>query len=402
MKKILSIFLVVLLTVTLSACSVTDFSDLLSGIKEALPEVTEITEIKNEYYYVREPQFTVCYNRLNDRQKQIYNRIYSISKEMAEGYVVLGDYYEKAFVDVRIAYYAFLSDNAEVFWMPNTYILATVKKMGKQQLAIAFSCSDGEHQNKYTVSKARRDACEKKLNSAVNRIIKKALSLKGDYAKELFFNDYLCDNVTYTEKGKYVSSAYGAIVLNTALCEGYSRAFKLLCNRVGIECDLVVGESNGEGHMWNRVNIDKKHSYVDVTWNDSVEYKNHIYFNVTEAQLAKTHTFSTTIDKLNDDEIMKNTSFNFTKYECTYTGNTYYEKTNQVLWLDYETTAANAINNAAKKGRNYVEFLFATEKSMEPFKSDPEGYLTQIQYQLTDVTINSYIQERDVILVFFE
>ncbi len=406
MKKVLSLFFVFVLIITLSACSTEDlydlYSDFFAGIEEILPEVTTVTEVKNEYYYVREPQFSVCYNKLNNNQKEFYNRIYSISREMPEGYVVLGEYYEKVFVDVRIAYHAFLSDNAEVFWMPSTYILATVKQNEKRQLAIAFALYDSKNQNKYNVSKEQRNKYQKKFDKIINNIINQAKNLKGEYAKELFFNDYLCANVTYTEKGKFVDSAFGAIALKSALCEGYSRAFKLLCNKVGIECDLVVGTSDGEGHMWNRVNIGKKHSYVDVTWNDNVEYKNHIYFNVTEEQLSKTHTFDPVIDDLSEDEIMKNTSFNFTKYDCSYTGNTYYEKMGQVLWLDYETTAANAINKAANKGKKYVEFLFATEKVLNLFKDDPEKFLTQIQYKLTGVTISSYIQERDVILVFFD
>ena len=406
MKKLFSLICVGTMLLSLCCCSKADlqnlYSDIVKEFEELLPTVTEITEVKNEYYYVRQPQFSICYYRLNVKQKEFYNRLYSVSQEMPEGYVVLGDYYEDALVDVRIAYYALLSDNAEIFWMPNSYVVATVKKMGKQQLAVAFSYSDGENKKEYPISKAERDKCAVQLEKAVDEIINKAKKLKGDYQKELFFNDYICENVTYKEEGTLVNTAYGALVLKTALCEGYSRAFKLLCNKVGIECDLVVGHSNGEGHMWNRVNIDKKHSYVDVTWNDSTEYKNHIYFNITDRQISKTHKFNPVLSKLSNDEILENTSFNFEKFECTFTGNTYYAKNNQVLWIDYVTDAVNGIKKAIKNGENYAEFMFATEKSLNLFESDPDGFLNEIQYNLSGVTLNSYIHERDVLMVFFD
>ena len=55
------------------------------------------------------------------------------------------------------------------------------------------------------------------------------------------------------------------------VCEGYARAFKLLCDRLDIPCVLVSGIAypSGERHMWNCVQMDDGHWYgVDVTWND--------------------------------------------------------------------------------------------------------------------------------------
>ena len=52
------------------------------------------------------------------------------------------------------------------------------------------------------------------------------------------------------------------------VCEGYSRAFKVLCDKEGIECAIV----SGGGHMWNYVKLpdEQKWYAVDVTWNDPV------------------------------------------------------------------------------------------------------------------------------------
>lgn len=65
------------------------------------------------------------------------------------------------------------------------------------------------------------------------------------------------------------------------LCEGYARAFKVLCDRLYIPCVLVSGcaiDSNGEGgeHMWNSVQMEDGAWYgVDITWNIPDDSANH-------------------------------------------------------------------------------------------------------------------------------
>lgn len=59
------------------------------------------------------------------------------------------------------------------------------------------------------------------------------------------------------------------------VCEGYARAFKVLCDKLSIPCMLATGNAKndqsdqGEAHMWNEVQMDDNNWYaVDVTWND--------------------------------------------------------------------------------------------------------------------------------------
>ena len=63
--------------------------------------------------------------------------------------------------------------------------------------------------------------------------------------------------------------AYGALVEGSAICEGYAKAFKLLCNRAGIACEIVGGTVNGEAHMWNYVQIGGDYYLVDATFDDA-------------------------------------------------------------------------------------------------------------------------------------
>ena len=94
-------------------------------------------------------------------------------------------------------------------------------------------------------------------------------------------NNYLVNLVTYDPNalvsGKasiYDHGAYGALVdpNHYAVCDGYSGAFTLLCERENIDCVMVLGTAlpSLEAHAWNYVKMDDGKWYaMDVTWNDN-------------------------------------------------------------------------------------------------------------------------------------
>lgn len=88
-------------------------------------------------------------------------------------------------------------------------------------------------------------------------------------------NRFLCDKVTYNLDAPDRGTAVGALVDGSCVCEGYARAFQLLCQRAGITCVCILGDSMAdgerEGHMWNAVRIDGVWYYCDPTWNDTTE-----------------------------------------------------------------------------------------------------------------------------------
>ena len=72
-----------------------------------------------------------------------------------------------------------------------------------------------------------------------------------------------------------LSALTGSVGTEGPVCDGYARAFKVLCGELDIPCVLVDGyakvtaESGGEFHMWNSAQMpDGKWYGVDVTWND--------------------------------------------------------------------------------------------------------------------------------------
>ena len=80
-----------------------------------------------------------------------------------------------------------------------------------------------------------------------------------------------------------------------AVCAGYARSYKLLCDRLGVTCICVEGQINGEGHMVNFVKIGKKWYYVDPTWCDIGNTANTRYFLLGRITSGCTVTQSTGI-----------------------------------------------------------------------------------------------------------
>lgn len=122
-------------------------------------------------------------------------------------------------------------------------------------------------------------AVYEKAQQVLDEIISSDMS---DYDKELAVHNYMTDNIGYDETalGRTEADAgaptsatpYGALVLDTAICYGYSTTFQLLMDMLGIECLTVDGtiEDTNRAHSWNMVNLDGDWYHVDVTWDDPV------------------------------------------------------------------------------------------------------------------------------------
>lgn len=129
------------------------------------------------------------------------------------------------------------------------------------------------------------------FNSCVQNILKQCQT-GSRYDKLLAAHDWLTMNNCYNlyfASGRYGQSSIGdtpwsalsALEGNNdqkaPVCEGYARAFKVLCDALEIPCILMAGNarpsssSAGDAHMWNYVKMENGKWYaIDVTWDDPV------------------------------------------------------------------------------------------------------------------------------------
>lgn len=92
------------------------------------------------------------------------------------------------------------------------------------------------------------DAMEGRSGDEAIRYLSSALSELVEYDSER-------DQSAYS-RWYNSCTAYGALVLNRAVGEGYAMAMKLLCDRAGLECMVIRGRLDGDTHAWNLVKLE--------------------------------------------------------------------------------------------------------------------------------------------------
>lgn len=115
----------------------------------------------------------------------------------------------------------------------------------------------------------------KKLRAAADAMVADLADF-DDVTKALLLHDRLASACEYaenyeTDDGEFengIYTAYGALVSNKAVCEGYSLAYSYLLSRVGIDSRLC--SSDRLVHTWNIVTIDGVEYHVDVTHDDPI------------------------------------------------------------------------------------------------------------------------------------
>lgn len=191
----------------------------------------------------------------------------------------------KAAIDkaVQSAYDAFIYDYPGVFW------LSTIQYYSGMTLEDDGTTVEGTIKNvvlqseeRYSGAKSEVAAFDKAVSTAAAKI-KKSVSSDSRYEIVKEIHDYLCETVDYGDNTSSTAdishTAAGVFLKNrVVVCEGYAKAFKILCDKFNIPCVLVVGFADG-AHMWNYVKMDDGLWYlVDVTWDDQDEGIRYTYF----------------------------------------------------------------------------------------------------------------------------
>lgn len=118
--------------------------------------------------------------------------------------------------------------------------------------------------------------------------------------KALYLHDYIAAHGQYDTISKVDvqnkiderrRDAYGMLIDGIGVCQGYTLAYRLLLDRVGIKSGTVTSDSMN--HVWNLIQIDGNWYHVDVTWDDPTEDRigqsQHVYFCLSEDKLKDTN-----------------------------------------------------------------------------------------------------------------
>ena len=192
---------------------------------------------------------------------------------------------------VQQAYDAFIYDYPEAFWLGSCSYTVSYQpssnayKNGEPVVCYLRSIKVKPNQRYAGAGDPAEIAAFQQAVEQTAAEIKETLSDQPDrYEQVLAIHDYLCTHVSYKENS-YAHTAAGVFLKNReVVCEGYAKAFKILCGRFGIPAVLIPGgalKSNGtrEGHMWNYVQMEDGFWYMlDTTWDDQKTYISRKYF----------------------------------------------------------------------------------------------------------------------------
>ncbi|GMA63402.1 hypothetical protein NZD89_26510 [Alicyclobacillus fastidiosus] len=143
-------------------------------------------------------------------------------------------------------------------------------------------------------TKQQSATVDAQIKQVLGEIVKPGMS---DYDKEFVIHNWIVNHVTYdTSETKY--TPYDAMDEGSAVCQGIATLTYRMLTTAGIPARLVAGTAGGGSHLWDEVEIGGHWYQLDVTWDDPVNKQpgsvSYAYYNVTNAQLAKDHTWNTT------------------------------------------------------------------------------------------------------------
>lgn len=302
MKKTVSIFLVLIMlfsvmSVGASAFNAPELAPIASGPMEVLhyspdeehsfhaPTAAQVNRFSSS-----DPNAPYTfYSTLNSLQKEIYNGILNGEKPQSIYEIKLSspfvftaaadengmlqmpeDMANACVYGIFYALSALADDHPEMFWI-GTFIPDLLRTIQKNpdgtytcevtHIVIQFQVPDG-----YTDWNAVKADYDSMMQVADSVQIEGATR----FEKVKFIHDWIAERVSYDND--FGATSYYATSVFLApykpVCEGYSEAFKMLCDRAGIPCIVVVGDA-GEPHAWNYVKMEDGNWYaVDVTWDD--------------------------------------------------------------------------------------------------------------------------------------
>lgn len=148
-----------------------------------------------------------------------------------------------------------------------------------------------------------------KLIARVDQIVERAKYYHTDYERMLYLHDYLAENITYDmgapdpRSQREIHTIVGSLLNSACVCDGYARAYRLLCDQLHLSCIVAIGDStamdNAGPHAWNFVKLNGKVYHVDVTWDScliaggcpATDY----YFLRNDSVFSKDHSWDPTL-----------------------------------------------------------------------------------------------------------
>lgn len=125
----------------------------------------------------------------------------------------------------------------------------------------------------YGITKAQYAEAKARLDASVDDAMGEITGTMGIVEKAKALHDYIIRVCDYDDdaagsgdRSPLARTAYSVLVRHSAVCEGYTMAYRYLLNKAGIRSEEVL--SDKMNHCWNYVFLNDHWYHVDVTWDD--------------------------------------------------------------------------------------------------------------------------------------
>lgn len=230
------------------------------------------------------------YMYLTERQKDVYNGLLNAGLDSADNVngvkitfttpitcqntstALTAEAQTELVLAVQGGVAALIDDHPEMFWLGayklsysysyrvsgGVYTLSVSSITCKMNYDTAVYADKASVTDYYTRMMAAFDAFEVKGYTRYEKV----KSIHDTIAKQVSYDSTFTNGTAHQPTSVFLEPFL-------PVCEGYAEAFKMLCDREGIPCVIVVGDANGGGHAWNYVKMeDGKWYAVDLTWDD--------------------------------------------------------------------------------------------------------------------------------------
>jgi hypothetical protein len=186
-----------------------------------------------------------------------------------------------------------------------------------QKHSVNFSSIDWKVQ---TMEAPTLDSLAKELTSSYSTELEKTRAIFSWIAQHISYNTGIFNVGRGYRPAKYVYDPYDTISSKSAteqtaervlrrrvaVCDGYAKLFKTLCDYAGVESEVILGygkcflekdQKFRTNHTWNAVRIDSNWYLLDVTWasgyvtylNEFVKHTDESYFLTPPQQFVLDH-----------------------------------------------------------------------------------------------------------------
>lgn len=194
-----------------------------------------------------------------------------------------------------------------------------------QQFAVAYSLLGRSIQPSYLYPREQASQIAGELARKVEEVVRERINdHQSDYDKVLVLHDYLACTAQYDDEAAAANdrmvardpriaeshTVVGPLLRGKAVCSGFAKAMKMLCDRVGVKCCTIGGTASNVmssgPHAWNMVCLGGRWHHVDVTWDNQFsmngDIPNYGYLNVDDETMSRDHRWERSLVPTSPDD----------------------------------------------------------------------------------------------------